>query len=62
MSSKEAAVLFGLLAVAGILLPEFEWILEIDFLMGNVSENRIIGSVFFVGALILWYLPEKPKE
>ena len=55
-------MLFGLLAVAGILLPEFEWILEIDFLMGNVSENRIIGSVFFVGALILWYLPEKPKE
>jgi hypothetical protein len=31
--------------------------------LGNVSdmEKRICGSIFFVGGLILWYLPEKPK-
>ena len=28
----------------------------------SVSEMRITGYISFVGGLILWYLPEKPKE
>ena len=31
---------------------------------GNYTamETRLSAIIFFVGGLILWYLPEKPKE
>jgi hypothetical protein len=46
-----------------MLFPKHDPVFEIPFFTPwTASENRISGAVFFIGALILWYLPEKPKE
>ena len=62
MTSKQWAAGIGVVSIQMIFFPKSSGVLEIDFLKWTVSENRIVGAVFFVGALILWYLPEKPKE
>ena len=63
MKSKELAVPLGVVSVLMMLFPKHDPVFEIPFFTPwTASENRITGAVFFIGALILWYLPPKTKE
>ena len=54
-----AAIMFGVALVVWY-FPRWNGLLEtpIDYTSGDA---RIIASIFMVGSLMLWYLPEKTK-
>ena len=56
MTSKEWAVPFVVVSVLMMLFPNHKPFFDF-FSPWTPSENRIGGCVFFVGGLILWYMP-----